>query len=179
MIHLAAWVELEQFRSDQLDKHFKTAYNRGVYKITLARWSGFPHYAVAYFDEKEKMLMLTALTDRGYDALSERLRACGLNTGEADVRVRPTMVNTASEVLRRKIELNPYEKLFDVKADPEAEATLEKINQVLQLALPYVNNDQQPDIDALAAQAGVDPDEVREAVAKSIAHVQEMRRRMG
>lgn len=179
MVHLAGWLELGQFLSGQLDKHFKIAYNKGVYKIALKRWSGFPHYAVAYFDEKENVLMLTALTDRGYDALSERLRACGLDTGEADVRVRPTMVNTASEVLRRNIELNPYEEYFDMQGDSETEASLEKINQVLQLALPYVNNDQQPDIDALAAQAGVDPDEVREAVEKSIAHVQEMRRRMG
>jgi hypothetical protein len=179
MIHLAGWLDLENFGTDRLDDGFETAYNEGVYKLTLRQWGDFPHYAVAYYDEEEKALMLTALTDKGYDALSEKLRACGLNTGEADIRVRPTMVKTASEILRRKIELNPYEEYFDGQGDPETEASLEKINRVLQLALPYINSNQQPDIDALAAQAGVDPTTVREAVEKSIAHMQEMRKRMG
>jgi hypothetical protein len=179
MIHLAAWLELEKFSTGLLDNNFKTAYNNGVYQLVLKQWSDFPHYAIGYYDEELKELMLTAFTESGYEALAGKLRQCGFNTGEADVRVRPTMVNTASEILRKKIELNPYEEYFDVQGDPAVEANIEKINRVLQLALPYINNNQQPDIDALAAQAGVNLEEVREAVEKSIAHMQEMRKRIG
>jgi hypothetical protein len=78
-------------------------------------------------------------------------------------------------VLKKKVNLNPYEHLFDQAPASDDAMQLEKINAVLQLALPYINNDQQPDIDALAAQAGVDPAAVREAVEKAIGHI--MRRR--
>lgn len=175
LIHLAAWLELETFNSSQLSDRFSIAYNQGVYKMALKRWSNFPHFAIAYYDEGQKELMLSALTDRGYEALATQLRLCGFNTAEADVRVRQNMLSVASEILKKEIDLNPYEDLFKVDPDPQHEAQLDSINRVLQLALPYVNSDKQPDINALAAKAGVDPEEVREAVEKSIAHIQKMR----
>ncbi len=178
MIQHAAWMEQKAFTTDQLNNRFEIAYNTGVYRLTLKAWRDFPHFAQAYYDEEQQELVVTALTERGFAALSGELRKCGFAVGEADVRVRLSMVSTAGEILRREIDLNPYEELFQEVTAPETDEFMEKVNRVLQLALPFINNDKQPDIDALAAQAGVDPDDVREVIEKSIAHLKESRNRL-
>jgi hypothetical protein len=175
MVYLTSTISVDRFSSDQVPKGFIASYNKGVYRLALKRWDDFPHIANAYYHERKQEMLLTALTDRGFEALLSAMQKGGFDVTDADVRVHPQMLQTIQQVLKKKVNLNPYEHLFDQAPASDDAMQLEKINAVLQLALPYINNDQQPDIDALAAQAGVDPAAVREAVEKAIGHI--MRRR--
>ncbi len=45
---------------------------------------------------------------------------------------------------------------------------MKKMNHFLQLVLPYINSGQQPDVDAMAREAGVDPREAREVLESAM-----------
>jgi hypothetical protein len=171
LVQLSSLISIGRFSSDSLSNDFIASYNKGVYRLALRQWNEFPHFAHAYYHERKQELLLTALTDRAFDKLSGVLQKAGFEVKDADVRVRPQMLRIIEQMLNKKIIVNPYEDLFKKSPDTDAARHIEKINAVLQLALPYINNDQQPDIDALAAQAGVDPADVREAVEMAIAHL--------
>lgn len=178
VVHLQAAVPVDRFSADRLPKDFIASYNKGVYRLALRGWHEFPHYAIAYYHERKQELLLGALTDRGFGKLTGAMQQAGFHIPGADVRVRPQMVQTILQVLNKKINLNPYGQLFENEPEPRAAGQIDKINAVLKLALPYINNHEQPDIDALAAQAGVDPADVREAVEAAIAHAKKMRKNL-
>lgn len=86
------------------------------------------------------------------------------------------MLVTAERIFNRKLELNPYEKLFTTESSPEVNEEIEKMNLFLQLALPAINAGKKPDIAALAKQAGVDASLAEQLVANTMEKVKGMRR---
>lgn len=169
--------DLESLDTEPLKENFKVEYNAGVYRLSLKRWDAMPHFAVAYYDEGEAVLMLTSMTERGFDALTRKLNDYGLGLPtESQIRIHPTMLVTAERIFNRKLELNPYERLFTTESSPEVKEELEKMNLFLQLALPVINAGKRPDVEALAKQAGVDVSLAEQLVASTMDKVKGMRR---
>lgn len=169
--------DLESLDTERLKENFKVEYNSGVYRLSLKRWDAMPHFAVAYYDEGEAVLMLTSMTERGFDALTQKLNDYGLGLPtESQICIHPTLLVTAERIFNRKLELNPYEKLFTTESSPEVKEELEKMNLFLQLALPVINAGKRPDVEALAKQAGVDVSLAEQLVASTMDKVKGMRR---
>jgi hypothetical protein len=169
--------DLESLDTEPLKENFKVEYNAGVYRLSLKRWDAMPHFAVAYYDEGEAVLMLTSMTERGFDALVQKLNDYGLDLlAEPQIRVHPTMLVTAEGIFNTKLELNPYGKHFSTDSSPEVKEEIEKMNLFLQLALPAINAGKKPDIEALAKQAGVDVSLAEQLVANIMEKVKGMRR---
>lgn len=158
--------------------HFTIGYSEGCYRLALKRWSGFPHFAIAYYDEHEHTLALTAMTDRGFRQLASRLRAAGFNAPEEpDVRLNSAMHTTAEEILGKVIHVNSYEKRFPEKETPEEDQALAQINEVLELALPEINAGRQPDFRRLAASTGVDPETVKQILERTMRNIESARKK--
>lgn len=149
--------DLSSLETEKLKGDFTIAYNERVYRLLLNGWEEAPHFAVAYYDEGEKLLGVTSTTERGFDALIQKLKQHGIDVpSEPGVRVHPTMLVTAEKILRKEIELDPYYERFTTETTPEAAAEVEKLNVFMELALPAINEGKKPDVEALARQAGVD-----------------------
>ena len=168
--------DLESLDTEPLKENFKVEYESGVYRLALKRWDAMRHFAVAYFDEEEAVLMITSMTERGFDALTQKLNDYDLGLpGESQIRIHPTMLVTAERIFNRKLELNPYEKLFTTESSPEVKQEFEKMNLFLQLALPAINAGKKPDVESLARQAGVDVALAEQLVANTMEKVKGMR----
>ncbi|TVR13526.1 MAG: hypothetical protein EA391_14075 [Balneolaceae bacterium] len=153
----------DSFNTAAFGDKFKVEYNHGVYKLSLKGWEEFPHYTAAYYDEKEELLFLNSMTDRGFRKLIDRLNECGYRLSyEPDVRLNMAMVKTANDILKKEIELNRYDKLFSIDDPDENPEGLENINTMLAALIPAIITGEKPDLDALAAQYGVDPETARE-----------------
>jgi len=79
------------------------------------------------------------------------------------------MLFAAEQILRRKIEINPYAKLF-VETTSKTDTQLDPFNQLIGLALPYLNRGEPLDIEKQTQQVGVDiemaPSVLRQIEAK-------------
>lgn len=148
-----------------------------VTKFELEGWAEFPHFACVYYDADKELLMLSAMTDRGYGALVEKLDALGIAVpDEADVRVHTTMLTVAQDILKRKIQLNEYEALFSTEEDsPASREPIQKLNELIGMALPDINAGRQPDIKKLANQVGLDEAFAREALSGIMEKLGDMR----
>lgn len=137
-------------------KDFRIEYASHVFHITHLQWSSPPHFAEAYYDEEEQTLSVYSFTDHGYQALTDLLNEYGLMVQEEpDIRLHIPMHSLIEKLLQKKLEINPYSQLFTT-AQPEAEKTeLDKLNKVLALALPYINDGKEPDFEHIAAAAKV------------------------
>ena len=177
LLNLSSDHDLEFLDTEQFKENFKVEYSSGVYRLSLKRWDGMPHFAVAYYDEDEAVLALTSMTERGFDALTQKLNDYGFAfPAEPQIRVHPTMLLTAERIFNTKLELNPYGKLFTSESSPEVKEEIEKMNLFLQLALPAINAGRKPEIEALAKQAGVDVSMAKELVANAMEKVKGTRR---
>lgn len=167
--------EVSSFPQAQLKEAFTIRKKDGVYELRLETWSEPPHFATAYFDEREKTLFRFASTEAGFSSLSKILREQGLPLDpEPEVEVTPSMLITTEKVLRRKIEINPYEKRF-IERNEEHSEELDKLNHFLNLAMPFLNSNEPFDIEKLAAEAGVEIETAKEVMEK----VQEQLRKLG
>jgi len=72
------------------------------------------------------------------------------------------MVSTASDILKKKIDLIKYEKLFSKKSSPAEKENLDRLNMLIGLALPDINAGREPDIESLAVKAGLDIETARD-----------------
>jgi hypothetical protein len=156
-----------------LEKDFEIQEEDGIYEFSLKEPHPEPHFATAYYNEYENEISLHAMTYKGFERLIKKLSQDGINLPEEpDLMVSPGMISLAGRILRKKVALNPYEELF--KKEPENNEQLDGLNKLLQLALPYVNSGQNPDVKKLANEAGVDEEAAREmldAVIKRIHHL--------
>lgn len=176
IVQVMAENDFPAFDTEVLGDSFRREFNRHVYRLSPKKWNEPPHFAEAYYDEKRSSLVLTALTDRGFEALAGLLKQKGFAVSdEPQVRVSPAMITTAERILRRKIRINPYEGLFEKKISGETAAELDSVNHLLQLALPYVNSGREPDIESLARQAGVDPELAKQLIGAALARVKKLR----
>lgn len=165
ILYVQAEYELNEFDTKELKDSFKTEYNKGIYRLSLKRWGVPPHFSQAYFDENNKTILLSAMTDRGFIALVEALNKYGYDfPTDPFIRVCLPMVETASSILKKKIDLISYEKLFSKETSPAVKNELDKLNRFINLALPDINAGNMPDIDALSKKAGVDRESARSLV---------------
>jgi hypothetical protein len=169
--------DLETIDVSQLKAHFKVEYNEGVFRISLPEWEEPPHLAAAYFDEGEKLLVVSAMTDRGFSGITRTMNKHGLDfPPEPQVRIHPSMLVTAESILRKKIILNSYENLFTPESTPQEKAEFEKLNRFFQSVLPAINAGEEPDIKALAKIAGVDEELAEKIVADTIRRIKTMKK---
>lgn len=102
------------------------------------------------------------MTERGYDAIARAINEAGYHLPvESDIRVSTTMVIAASKITGRPINISEYENLFVKESTPEEEETLEALNRFIELIMPEINYGRKPDIDKMAAAAGLDIENAR------------------
>jgi len=167
VVYVQAEYNMENMNTRNLTDSFITEYNKGVYRLSLKKWNEHPHFSQAYFDENSKTLLLSSMTDRGFSALVEGLNKYGYEfSDEPLIRVNLTMVSTASEILKKKIDLIKYEKLFSKKSSPAEKENLDKLNLLISLALPDINAGREPDIKSLAVKAGLDLETAQDVLAQ-------------
>ncbi|HUZ57309.1 MAG TPA: hypothetical protein VMU83_00835 [Hanamia sp.] len=139
--------EADSFALKKSRKHFVIESVGNVHRYGLKEWNGFPHFAQIYHDEDTQTLLLTSMTDKGFSQLVETVNSEGLNLSEyPGIRLNPTMLTTAGEILKKQIELNEYEKLFIKKSTPIEQKKLDKINNMIELMLPDINAGKHPDL---------------------------------
>lgn len=162
VVQAMAEYDLDTFNTGGLNKDFKVEYARGVYRVTLKRWGGHPHYCNAYYDENKAMLTLFSMTDRGFSQLVSRLNACGYHfSDQPDIRVSPSMLVVAGQILKKKVRLLRYDDLFEKESTEQEKEHLNRINEFLKMATADHNAGREPDIEALAQKAGVDVESAR------------------
>lgn len=154
---------LKSFDSNALKKEFKVEYAQGIYRLGIEPWNESPHFAQAFYVEEQEKLVLSSLTDRGFDTLVAKLNkyTCGLQTAP-DIRVRLQMLLSIKHILGKELQLNPYDAVFNIETNPAATHEMDKLNRFLALALPVINAGQEPDSRALANEAGVDEETAKE-----------------
>ena len=176
VVQTMAEYDLEKIDTQKLSADFKKEYNDGVYRLSLKRWSGPPHFSQAYYDENKMTITLSAMTDRGFIALVDVLNKYGYQfSSEPFIRVKPLMVSTASEILGKNIDLNEYDDLFTKESSPARKEGLNKLNKLMDLVMNDINAGRQPDVEAYAKKAGVDPQEAMRLVS----HVLDKLNKMG
>lgn len=140
-----------------LSDDFKINRHKGVLQLVLKTLDPTPHFAVAYYHETKHELIRTAMTEAGFNALTQALVKAGIVLDPmADVLVSPGMLSAAAEILNRRILLNPYEDLFAELEDMQDSKELGAMNHFLELAIPHYNAGTEPDIRLLAEQANLD-----------------------
>jgi len=87
------------------------------------------------------------------------------------------MLTCIKTILGKDLQLNPYEEYFTVKPNPSEQDSLNKLNRLLSLALPLINSGQEPDVQALANEVGVDEETARELLSNSIKKIKTLQRR--
>lgn len=163
--HHFAEYDDDEFSSSDLEQLFRIEYNQGVYRLSPKKWSDHPHFATVYYDEKQELLLVSAMTARGFAALINKLNQCGYELDpDPDFRVNTSMFGTAQTILRRKHSSLWYSALFEEPPTPEHAEALGKLNEFLALALPDINSGRNPDVEALAKKAGVDPEIARQMI---------------
>jgi len=176
MIHVLGEYPLSGFDSNKFKEDFTIEYAQGVYRLKLHDWAEPPHFAAAYYAEKESTLLLTALTDRGYEALAQAVGRNGLKIPtEPEIRLHLPMIVCIEAILGKRLQLNPYEELFNIRSTPQEKANLDRLNHLLSLALPYINSGQTLDVTALAKEAGVDEESARGVLDQMIHRIGALR----
>lgn len=163
LVQAYAEYTVDKMDTVSLKKTFTSEYSHGVYRFTLKRWGEHPHFAQVYYDEKKQSVLLTAATDRGFLALVKAINKLGYGfPEEPDVRVNISMLITAEKILRKKLKANKYEQLFHIDTPPENKEFLDKMNAFMGMILPDMNAGRTPDIEKMAARAGLDVETARD-----------------
>lgn len=157
--------DLDNLDTSHLQSHFKIQYAHDVYKLEPKNWSEPPHFAAAYYDEKAKLIVLSAMTERGFKALVKTLNKTGYRfENDPYVSVSITGFLATKQILNKTIVLNEYEELFVEAIPEEKQEDIDKLNNFMSLILPDINARRTPDIEAQAAIAGVDIEVARQIV---------------
>ncbi len=165
ILYLLSEFDLETLDTGELKKAFRTEYENGVYRITIKKWGEHPHFAQAYFDEEKKLLLFSAMTHKGFQALVKAFNAFDhAFESEPFMRVNLSMQSTAAMILNKKVVLNEYLDMFQVETDPDSEKVVEDMNAFIALVLPEINAGITPDIEEAARKTGVDPEVARSVV---------------
>lgn len=152
----------EAFHSEMFREDFKIEYSQEVYRLTQKKWGEFPHFNAAYYVEDDNLIVLESSTDFGYRILVETLNRLGYTlTNTPDERVTAGMKATAGIILKKDPVLNHHSHVFTIETPPEEKKEQDKMNAMLTELIPYINNHQTPDLDALATKYDVDLMEVK------------------
>ena len=156
MMFLMAEYDLETLDSASLRKDFKSEFDNGVYRFTHNKFGEHPHFAQVFFDEDEKILLFSSMTEIGFIKLIEDFNTYGYSFPSIPfLRVRPQMLLTTKDILKKKIVLNEYESLFHEKTDPADTKAVEDLNAFISIVLPEINAGRTPDIERAVQKTGV------------------------
>lgn len=148
---------VKNFEPDKYSDAFKIETKYPLYKMYLKRWGRFPHFAVCYYHKKKQRLIVSCNTDRGYEKLIETFRKIAHDLPEnPQQRLTVNMLCTAQEILKKHIQLNPYEKAFSKTISVESSDQINKVNKFLHLLTNDYNPNKKIDIDRLASLAEID-----------------------
>ena len=162
VLYLLAEHDLDSLDTAALRKDFTSEYDRDVYRFTHKEWGEPPHFGQAWFDEKEGLLLFTAMTEKGFREVVKAFNAHGSDFPDTPyLRVNMTMVTTAENILKRKVVLNEYQDYFPEETDPDKERLLEDINAFIALIMEDVNAGKKPDVEAAIRKTGVNPETAR------------------
>ncbi len=165
MVQAMSEFDLDEINTKELKKSFKSEYIEGVYRFTLNDWGEHPHFSNAYFDERKKIIVLSAMTDRGFRALVSGINAYGYSfPDEPFIRVNTSMLVTAKNILKKELILNEYDGLFHIEPSKEEQGELDKLNAFMAMILPDINSGRKPDIELMAKKAGLDIETARDLV---------------
>ncbi|HNR08446.1 MAG TPA: hypothetical protein PKM27_14095 [Saprospiraceae bacterium] len=168
---------LTGFDFQTMKNDFRIQFDSGVFKLSHKTLSDPPHLAEVYYDEKESVLHASAMTDYGYHELIGCLNGYGIDFPiEPDIRIHPSLLDLIRKLLNKKVNLFPYNHLFEEKKSPESEEFLAKLNQVLSMALPEINAGRKPDAEALARKLDLDPETVRDILDNVIGRVDKLKK---
>lgn len=174
-VYHTALDEGKAFPSESLQDIFTIKSVEKVYELKLDEWSDPPHFAKAYYDEIDGSWLRFATTESGFSHLTRMLRQAGVDVDpEPHLEVTIGMLMATQEILREDIELDPYEILF-VEPDQGHPGEMEKLNHLLDLAMPAINEGETLDIEKLAAESGVDPDTAKDLLSKVQERIQQLR----
>jgi hypothetical protein len=177
IVHVISEIDTSIPDLQTLNKTFEIENAEKVYKLSHKLWSEPPHYAEAYYDEISETMLLSALTDKGYQELCSLLNSQGIQAPfSPDIRLHIPMIQLIKTILNRDLDLNTYSKLFEVKPTTESEAHLTKLNQFISLALPFINAGQQPDVAKLSKEIGLDPEQANEMLKNVTNKIKELRK---
>jgi len=164
--------EVENFDPGKLKKDFKLEYDQEVFRLELKEWGEFPHFSTLYYDEVNSLVFLSAMTDNGYEKLTEYVNKYGYTFSQyANIRVHIPMLTTAGQILKKKISVNPYSSLFSIKSSPEEEEEIKIMNKIAGEIIPHINAGTEPDVEALAKKYHKD----REIIIKIIESIPKIR----
>jgi hypothetical protein len=111
------------------------------------------HLTAAYFDEDENRIVISSLTERGFDGLVKELKQFDFDISpEPQIRIHSSMLVTAKRILKKRIILYPYQKFFFPEATPGQKNELAKNNMFLQSVLPAINSGTVSNIRSLGKQ---------------------------
>jgi hypothetical protein len=177
ILHVLSESQAPAFDMQTLKKNFKIEYAEGVFRLSDKIWSEPPHFSEAFYDEEREIILLSALTDRGYIEMAKKLNAHEFDLPlDPDIRLHLPMLIVIKQLLKKDLPINPYSSLFETKSSPENEVMIEKLNKFLSLALPVINEGKEPDINAMAKKAGIDPEIARDLLQKSMDRVKQLRK---
>lgn len=179
MVLVMSEFDLEKINSKDLKNSFKTEYNEGVYRFTHKEWGEHPHFSTFFFDEQRKIILLQAMTDRGYRELVTTINKYGFTfPEEPSIRVNTSMLVTAKNILKKEILVNEYDELFKVESSKEYKREIDKLNAFIALVMPDINAGRKPDIENLAKKTGVDIETARDLVKKVLGKFDDMDRNL-
>jgi hypothetical protein len=177
VLHVVSETSSSVFDMQKLTEKFKVEYAEGVFKVSDKVLSGPPHFSEVYYDEARQIILLSALTDRGYADMAKKLSTHGFEIpSDPDIRLHLPMLTVVNRLLKRNLQINPYSRLFESSPSPDNEVMMEKLNSFLSLALPEINAEKEPDINALAEKAEIDPEIARDLLQKSMKRIQQLRK---
>jgi hypothetical protein len=180
MVHNLAEYDVDKINTKSLTVSFISEYNKGIYRLALKRWKDHPHFATAWYDEEKMTITLTSMTDRGFGALVRGLNKYGYEfSPDPFIRVKPSMLQTSSDILKRNINLTGYEELFRKESSPAEKKTLNLLNEVLTMAMTDINAGRKPDPESYAKKTGVNPQTARDIVAKALESIGRTNKRYG
>ena len=177
ILHVVSEINSTVFDMQTLKKKFRIGYAEGVFRLGDKIWSEPPHFSEAYYDEGRGIMLLSALTDRGYMEMAKKLNAHEFNLpADPDIRLHLPMLTVTNKLLKKDLQLNPYSRLFETKPSPGNESMMAKLNEFLSLALHDINAGKEPDINAMAKKIGIDPEIANDLFQKSINRINQLRK---
>lgn len=170
--------ECENCSPDQaaMEKDFIINHAGLVTRYGLKRWNVFPHYSCAYYDERQRSLLLSSMTEKGYAKLVDTLKKYGIPAPNVpDIGVNPPMVVVTEDILRKKVDLDVYAHLFTEEPSVKEKESTDKMNALLQMLTADINAGREPDYELLAKKSGQDIETIKDIVK----YLNETLKRMG
>lgn len=151
-------VEIYNLAVKKLQRDFSLEEKKGVYRLSLNGEAGQPpHDSTLYYDPSQNVMSLNAFTEWGHAQLVKTLGRYGFDLDElAEVCIHPALLTATQEIRQRKLELWPYEDLFEEAVSPEEQEQTDKINRFIADVTEDLNENRTPATTKLAARHDLD-----------------------